>query len=100
MAAMSKLSTTEAARVAAATDVHVLGREHALEAALSVLREIDARYTQDRTGLEDSAVTGQTRTRLLQELDLHHRGERAPYVLAVADLHEKMMRATPVRIVH
>jgi hypothetical protein len=85
MAAMSKLSAMEVPHVAA--DVHAPGWEHAFEAALAVLKEIDARYEQDRAGIEESAITGHTRTRLLQELDVRHRAEREPYVLTIADLH-------------
>jgi hypothetical protein len=97
---MSKGSTTEAACVAAASDVHAQGWEHALEAALSVLKDIDARYEQDRAGIAESTITGQTRTCLLQELDLRHQREREPYVLTVADLHERIMEEILSRAVH
>ena len=99
-AAMSKVPTTEAAGVATASDVHPQGWEHALEAALSMLKDIDARYERDRAGIAESAITGQTRTRLLQELDLRHQRERETYVLTLADLHELIMRETLSRMVH
>lgn len=97
---MSKVSATEATRVAAASDVPAPGWGRALEATLSLLRDIDARYDQDYAGIAQSSVTGETRTRLLQELDCRHRQQREPYVLAAADLHEKILRDTVLRVVH
>jgi hypothetical protein len=87
IAAMSKLSAVEVPHVAAGLDIHVLGSGHALEAALSVLKGIDARYEQDRAGIEKSAITAETKTRVLHELDLRHRRERESYLLTIADLH-------------
>jgi hypothetical protein len=88
---MAKLSTTDLPRSLAPADIHAEGWEHALEAALSVLRGIDARYEQDRARIEKLGERGQARTRRLLELDLRHRKDREPYVLHLAEIHQRVM---------
>jgi len=97
---MSKLPTTGLPHSVGSSDIHAGSWEHAIEAAISALRDIDARYERDRARVEKLANCAQTRTRLLDELKRRHRKDREPYVLHLADVHQRRMTVALTRLVH
>jgi len=76
------------------------GWEHSLQAALAVLREIDARYARDRAWLEASVGVAPIKRHWLAQLEAKCRKEREPLVLRLADMHQRMTSASFLRTVH
>jgi hypothetical protein len=70
------------------------GWEHSLQAALAVLREIDARYARDRARLEASVRVAPIKRHWLGQLEAQSRKEREPLVLRLADIHQRMTFAS------
>jgi hypothetical protein len=97
---MSKYSAVEPQSPIIPGEVHAQTWERSLGAALVVLRQIDARYAQDRVRLEASTGDPQGKRRWLEQLEARCRQEREPYVLHVADVHQRMTFASLFRTVH
>jgi hypothetical protein len=76
------------------------GWEHSLQAALAVLREIDARYARDRARLEASVGVAPIKRHWLEQLEARCNKEREPLVLRLADIHQQMTFASFLRTVH
>ena len=66
---MSRFSIVEPQSTVAAGKVNVHNCQHILDAAIAVLREIDARYAHDRARLEASAEETQRKRRWLAQLE-------------------------------
>jgi hypothetical protein len=97
---MPKPLGTDVPTSTSSTDLRVRGLQHSLEAELSVLKEIDARYDQERIKVENWTGSGDAKARLLEQLARRHRKDREPHVLQLADLHERIMAVTLYRTVH
>ena len=97
---MSRFSIVEPQSTVAAGKVNVHNWQHILDAAIAVLREIDARYAHDRARLEASAEETQRKRRWLAQLEARRRKEREPYVLHVADIHQQRTFESMFRTMH
>src|SRR5918993_3521779 len=97
---MSKLSAVEPQSPVLPGEVHAQIWERNLGAALVILRQIDARYAQARARLDASPGDAQGKRRWLEQLEARCRQEREPYVLHVADVHQRMTFASLFRTVH
>jgi hypothetical protein len=82
------------------THVHDESWEKVLQAALSVLKDIDSRYSRDRARIESLTSKGGNKRRLLERLEIRHRKDREPYVLQVADIYQRMTFNSLFRTVH
>jgi chromosome segregation ATPase len=97
---MSKFSIVEPQSTVAAGKVNLHNWQHVLDAAIAVLREIDARYAHHRVRLEASAEDAQRKRRWLAQLEARRRKEREPYVSHVADIHQQRTFESMFRTMH
>src|SRR5215203_3089114 len=97
---MSRFSAVEPQSPVIPGEIHAPTWKHSLGAALVILRQIVARYAQARARLEASPGDAQGKRRWLEQLDARCRQEREPYVLHVADVHQRMTFASLFRTVH
>jgi hypothetical protein len=66
----------------------------AIEVELAVLASIEARYWDERTKLERSALPSQVKDHLRQQLEAKRNSAREPHVVRLAQLHdEQTMRS-------
>jgi hypothetical protein len=66
----------------------------AIEAELAVLASIEARYWDERTKLERSALPFSVKDHLRQQLEAKRNSARVPHVMRLAQLHdEQTMRS-------
>ena len=97
---MLKLPAVKPTSSTLIAQVHAESWEHALQAALSALKDIDSRYAKDRARI-DSLAEGVGRKRpLLDRLEIRHRKDREPYVLQLADIYQRMTFSSLFRTVH
>ena len=66
----------------------------AIDAELAVLASIEARYCDERTKLEASALPSSLKEHLREQLEQRRNTAREPHVLQVARLHEEAMMRT------
>jgi hypothetical protein len=97
---MSKHSEPEPQSAVVARDGCAQSWEHRLNAALAVLREIDARHARDRAQLEASVGVAPIKRHWLAQLEAQCRKEREPLVLRLADIHQRMTSAYLSPTVH
>jgi hypothetical protein len=91
---MSKLSAIESSPPSTPPDLHAKGWDDAIEAEMAVLSELERSYEQERARIRQTPGAPGPQARLLEQLEQQHRNEREPHVLALADLHQRMMDAT------
>ena len=61
----------------------------AIEAALAVLASIEARYWDERTKLEASALPSLVKDHLREQLQAKRNSAREPHVIRLAQLHDE-----------
>ena len=61
----------------------------AIEAELAVLASIEARYWDERTKLERSALPSAVKDHLREQLEAKRNSAREPHVIRLAELHEE-----------
>jgi hypothetical protein len=97
---MLKFTPVEPPASTLVTQVHAETWEKALQAALSVLKDLDSRYNHDRARIESLTAKGGTSRRLLERLESRHRKDREPYVLQVAEIYQRMTFNSLFRTLH
>jgi hypothetical protein len=65
-----------------------------MDAELAVLASIEARYWDERTQLERSAMPSSVNEHLRQQLEVRRTTAREPHVLHLAKLYEEAMMRT------
>jgi hypothetical protein len=63
--------------------------ELAIAAALAVLASIEARYWDERTKLEASALPSSVKDHLREQLEVKRNNAREPHVIRLAELHDR-----------
>ena len=61
----------------------------AIEAELAVLASIEARYWDERTKLEASALPSSVKDHLREQLEAKRNSAREPHVIRLAELHDE-----------
>jgi hypothetical protein len=61
----------------------------AIEAELAVLASIEARYWDEQTKLEASALPSSVKDHLREQLELKRNSAREPHVIRLAELHDR-----------
>jgi hypothetical protein len=74
----------------------------AIEAELAVLASIEARYWDERTKLEASALPSSVKDHLREQLEAKRNSAREPHVIRLAELHEEQTMSSlfPVKTTH
>ena len=70
----------------------------AIQDELSALREIDANYAKMRDNLIEWTGSEVARRHLLQKIEERQRRDRAPHVLRLAELHDRMTSSAMSRL--
>jgi hypothetical protein len=74
--------------------------EAAIQDTLALLAEVDRGYELRREAIKKSSFSVVQKRRLRTEVGSLHRKDREPYVLRLADLHYRMVRASLFRTFH
>ena len=98
---MSKNVQTTA-RTATLRDKPVLTEdlEAAIQETLSALADVNRAFDERREAIKKSSISIGQKKRLRAELDSLHRKDRQPFVLRLADLHYRIVRASLFRTIH
>jgi hypothetical protein len=98
---MSKNKETTARAVTlAASPVYSEDIEAAIQETLGLLANVDQNYELRREAIKKSSVSILQKKRLRTEVDRLHRKHREPYVLRLADLHYRTIRASLFKTFH